>query len=532
MNHKPQSRDRAKLAIHAAYMAQLSAAWRRLNRATNDPERAQRARFAQIMSGLRAQPYGQHHHLERAHSPEQLQRLAPIIRYDDLEPWITRQYHGELEVLSAHGLTMFERSSGSSAANKLIPYNSALLAEFGQATEAWLFDLYIHRPNLLGTRSYWSISPATKQRERSPGGSPIGVEDDTEYFNPLIRWALKQLMVGSGALAKEPDLERWRDHTLIALLEAHDLGFISIWNPSFLTLLMEHAQTHIERLSDALSAPRAAQVRRTLDAYGAFVPESIWPELQLISAWSDASARHFIPALRAFFPNVELQPKGLLATEGVITIPWTRAKANLLAIHSHFYEFIDLDAPHDAPKLAWQLKPGAQYSPLLTTSAGLLRYELRDVVRCVGHHQKTPTLRFEGKLDRSSDMCGEKLNARLVEQGVEGCVREVGVRYQFLLLAPTLEPSPHYTLYIESDASEAQLDLLAARLERHLERSHHYAHCIELGQLKPLTVTRVIHGAKTYMEVLARHGLRAGDIKPSQLDHRQIWHGQFQTAKG
>lgn len=515
--------------VHAAYMAQLYPSWRRLMRSLADPERAQRARHARIMALIAEQPYGQTIGLKPGMSVEAFTLTAPIVRYDDLEPWIMRIARGERQLLSADGVTMFERSSGSSAASKLIPYNAALLAEFAQATQAWLFDLFWHRPALIGKGSYWSISPVTQARQKSEGGIDIGVEDDTEYFDPLTRWALKQMMVAPSQLARETSFERWRHRTLIHLLEAKRLGFVSVWNPTFWTLLMRYAEQHIEELIAGLSAGRARTVSSSLDAHGAFSPEHIWPHLGLLSTWADASARHFLPELRALMPTVELQPKGLLATEGVITIPWSAARANILAIQSHFYEFIELDAAHGAIKYAWQLEPGKAYSPLLTTSAGLIRYELRDVVRCVGHHHKTPLLRFEGKLDRTSDLCGEKLNARQVEEALARASDKLP--YKFALLAPSRTPSPHYKLYIEAQASKAARAALAQELEARLRQNHHYAQCQTLGQLGPLEVVLVIDGAKTYLETLRAHGMRAGDIKPSQLDHRLIWDDQFTQPK-
>ena len=52
------------------------------------------------------------------------------------------------------------------------------------------------------------------------------------------------------------------------------------------------------------------------------------------------SAR-FLPELRALFPGVEIQGKGLLATEGVISIPLMGRPAPVPAVTSHFLEFLD-----------------------------------------------------------------------------------------------------------------------------------------------------------------------------------------------
>ena len=521
---------RAKRALHVAYLSGLAGAWRRLIQALPHPERAQRARLAAILPALAEQPYGRSLGLDKARSAEDLQRVCPVQRYEALEPWIDRLARGQRQTLSAHGVTLLERSGGSSGVDKLLPFNAAFLAELGQATDAWLFDMYATRHALLGTTAYWSLSPVTKARQMTQGGVPIGVEDDTEYFSPMIAWALKQLMAVPGQVARQTDFERWRHATLVHLLEARDLGLISIWNPTFLTLLLEHARDHIEELLDAVEAPRARALRALLDARGAFEVEAIWPKLGLISTWADASARHFIPGLRELVPHVELQPKGLLATEGIITIPWSAARGNVLAINSHFYEFVDLEHPEAPPRFGWQLELGRAYSPLLTTSAGLARYDLRDTVRCVGFCHATPLLRFEGKLDRTSDLCGEKLTLGQVDRALTQAAHDLGARYRFALVAPSRQGGPHYRLYVELEQGPQRAAALARRVDDLLGQSHHYGHCRQLGQLGPLQGHAVRRGDQTYLEVLRQQGQRAGDIKPAPLDHRLIWDDQFQPA--
>ena len=79
---------------------------------------------------------------------------------------------------------------------------------------------------------------------------------------------------------------------------------------------------------------RAAELRR-------LAPDAltrIWPRLGLISCWGDAHAALHLDELRRSFPGVEIQPKGLLATEAFVTIPFDDRTP--LAIRSHFFEFL------------------------------------------------------------------------------------------------------------------------------------------------------------------------------------------------
>jgi hypothetical protein len=116
---------------------------------------------------------------DRICTREEYQARVPIVDYDALEPFIERVASGERQVLTQAPVRMFERSSGSSAANKLIPYTDQTLREFSASTAPWLYDLYRAYPRLNGRRSYWSVSAAARKKEHTAGGIAIGMPRPT-----------------------------------------------------------------------------------------------------------------------------------------------------------------------------------------------------------------------------------------------------------------------------------------------------------------------------------------------------------------
>jgi hypothetical protein len=112
------------------------------------------------------------------------------------------------------------------------------------------------------------------------------------------------------------------------------------------------------------------------------------------------------------FPGVLIQGKGLLATEGVVSVPLVEHGSCVAAATSHFFEFMEhLGSP---PRLLHELEENHEYAVLLTTGGGLYRYRLGDRVRVVGFASNTPLLEFLGKEDGISDLCGEKLSPAFV----------------------------------------------------------------------------------------------------------------------
>lgn len=198
-----------------------------------------------------------------------------------------------------------------------------------------------------------------------------------------------------------------------------------------------------------------------------------------------------------------------------------------MAVNSHFLEFINLDHPSQTPCLAHELREGGAYSPILSTGGGLYRYHLKDVIECVGLAEATPRVRFAGKLDRVSDLCGEKIHANQVEAGLNLARAQLGLDWRFAMLAPVHGASPHYRLYIDADLNAGQLRRIGQVLESHLATGHHYATCRRLGQLGVLQVQPVDHGWQVYQRTLVEAGQRAGDIKPTALDARHDWGRAF-----
>jgi hypothetical protein len=518
--------------LNGALVGTLFSAWRRFSRALARPERTQQALLSELVRRNRGSAFGREHGFEQIRSVAEFRRRVPVRDYEAFAPYVARIARGESRVLTEEPVRMLERTSGSSSTNKLIPYTSRLLGEFSSATGPLLFDLYRRKPGLLRGSSYWSVSPVTRKREYTQGGLAIGFEDDSEYFSPLERWALSRLMSVPKGVAQLSDIEQWRFATCRHLLADGHLGLLSVWSPTFLTILMETLEQRLPELLSAVPRARAHEVQRGLDRAGMLSGKALWPRLCAISCWSDGPSADFVPALAAYFPGVAIEPKGLLATEGVVSFAFGEHQASALAVTSHFLEFIDLEAPDGEPRLAHELRAGGRYSPLVSTGGGLYRYHLKDVVECVGHVGRVPRIRFVEKLERTSDLCGEKLHASVVREAIDSARGALGLSHRFAMVAPVkADKHVHYRLYVESDADERALAQLSVHVEQSLRKSHHYDYCRTLGQLGALDVARVTRAAHVYERTMRERGLRAGDIKPTCLDGDAAWDARFGHAE-
>lgn len=506
-------RTRFEVANALAAIGHAGAAWR-FREAIRDPAASQQRVLSRIVAANAGSAFGRHHGFSRVRTPEDFRRAVPLADYDAHAPWIDRALQGEENVLTTEPVLMFEKTSGSAGAAKYIPYTGALRAEFQRATGAWLFDLWRAVPGLRGGGAYWSVSPAAREREVTPGGHPVGFADDTEYFDPLTRWVLGQLLIVPGSVAHAGSMDEVRYATLRLLLATEDLALISVWNPSFLTLLLRAVETFRDRLAADLPPDRAGLVARPFDEIDW---KAVWPRLALISCWADSSAALFLPETTRLFPGVPVQGKGLLSTEGVVSIPLVGYPGAALAVTSHFLEFLPegADPASSGTYLAHELDAGGRYCVAITTGGGLYRYLTQDVVEVVGRLDRDPLVRFVGKLDHVSDLCGEKLAAMHVERILADLVPEGSA---FAMLAPEAEPAPHYALFLEGAAAPE-----VAALDARLRENPHYAYCRDLGQLGPPRVVPVCDGQRSYLAGCEALGQKPGNVKPVALHRALGW---------
>lgn len=485
----------------------------------------------QLIKILRANEntvYGKKYHFSSIHSAEEFQKKVPSVTYEDLLPFLKRMQEGEEGVLTAEQIRLFEPTSGSSSASKLIPYTDGLKSEFQEAIQPWIYDLYTRHPGIMKGKSYWSITPAASKKQYTKAGIPIGFEEDMEYFGKLEQLLMNLIFVKPKADSQECDMDMFYYNTCLELLKAHDLSLISVWNPTYLLLLLDFMKDRSGDLLKALAPWRRRTVEQALKT-GRF--DSIWPHLTVISCWCDAAASGYRSTLEELFPHTAIQPKGLLATEAFMTIPWRGADGGVAGIYSHFFEFCNTSTGLFSRYS--KLTRDTTYEILLTTMGGLYRYRIGDIVKVTGYDTESgmPVLRFVGRDNKVSDLFGEKLSERFVQDILNTYIPPD----RFCLLAPE---GRRYVLYLEQPAGEGALhcrhsqspdrNSLAGTIEQKLCQNFHYAYCRRLGQLKPLQIRFISgHPRKDYLEACVRHGQKLGDIKPSLLSTRQGWKNIF-----
>jgi hypothetical protein len=505
---------------------------------------------------------GKRYHFDQIHMPDDY-KIIPLSEYDDYATPISEIKAGQPSVLTRDPVQILQPTSGSTRATKLIPYTRSLRAQFKAAIDPWIATLFLAHPSLLLGRHYWSISPSTSPPVDSTSKVRVGFADDAEYLGFVQRLLARALFVVPPEIARVTDPAAFEYLTLLFLCRERNLRLISVWHPSFLTVLLKALPVHYDsiihdidsgtltrelnlppQLRDAFKsrlspAPRRAGELRPIDLMTPDWPQRLWPALRLISCWTDGISEPWVSELARGFPRAIIQGKGLTATEGIVTFPLGKNGQKVLAVRSHYYEFAEVDT--DVLRNAWELETGREYGVILTTGGGFYRYRLHDVVRVTGFHNQAPCLEFLGRDNLVSDLVGEKLNARHVEACLRAVERDWGRRFSFAMLAPQVEGAEAvYVLYAQIDGrndgasgggglnAAGDYQHVAAKMESDLCRNYHYHHARQLGQLQPVRIFRIDRDAElSYRRHLQGKGMKAGEIKFQALSSDRSWGGVF-----
>ena len=498
--------------------------------------------------------FGKEHQFRTIGSVEEFRRSVPVTTYEDYLDAINRIARGEKGVLTTESVELLEPTGGSTTGEKLIPYTNGLKRSFQRAIRVWMWDLLSQCRSVREGYAYWSISPLANQRRSTESGIPIGFDDDSAYLGRHERVLLSKTLAVPPQVAACKSVPVAQYATLFYLLNCRKLGLISVWSPTFLSEMLASLQLHWESLCDDLdtgvirhdyidslaehlqepippSPERAAEIR-ALMGQGQLPRDwvsQVWPELSLVSCWADGPSAPFARKLADSLPGIEIQPKGLLATEAVVSVPLLGRCGAGLAVRSNFLEFQPVDelgSPcEDVLLLADELRPGGRYRVIVTTPGGLYRYQMKDEIEVVGFYDQIPLARFLGKADRVSDIVGEKLSEAFVCQVLECEFHNHDVVPHYYDVMAECDGERCYVLRIadsELAGDSSRLTALREDLERAFRRNPGYRYARELGQLGHMRISiitpraaRELHEKRT--KELVQTGTRHGDIKPSIL---------------
>jgi hypothetical protein len=515
----------------------------RFDDATWDPRAAQEAKLLELTERNARSDYGREQGFERIRSIEDYQSAVPPNTYETLEPHIQRILAGEKKVLTADDALMFATTSGTTGNAKYIPVTPSYLHEYSHGVHVHTYRMFTDFPDLLDGKL---LVPSSNDVEGvSEGGLPYGAISG--YLTKTQPKPIKRFYALPYELCKVKNVES-KYYLTLRNAVPEDIRLIVMPNPSSLTLLADKMALLGEELvhdirhgtlnpayADGVpksllegftpDSNRADELAQLLRRTGELTPREVWPNLRLLSCWKGGTMPLYLRKLPAAYGDLPVRDLGYMASEGRGATPLVNSGAGgVLNVTSHFFEFLpeeQRDDPNATFLTADELESNREYFIYLTTSAGLYRYDINDVVRVVDFYRQTPVIQFVRKGQGMTNITGEKLTESQVTGALVDTVDSRGFDVQHFTAAVEWGEPPRYAFYCELGESmtRERSAELATALDRALSaRNIEYEAKRESQRLGPPVLKRVAPG--TYQALRQKRvaeGAPEAQVKIPQL---------------
>lgn len=499
--------------------------------------------------------FGRLHGFASIKTPRDYQRQVPIQTWRTLESLVDRICLGEQNVLTAEPVVLLHQTNGTTGKCKLIPVTARCNRLQALGYRMWVYKALLDNPAMLREKVVGMVS--AEFAGRVPCGLPFGYVSGNVFTSRMPAF-VRRAYAYPYAVIEIPDPEA-RRYTLMRLALQQDCSFVFTGNPGALLLLFELADRRSEGIirdihdgtlacADQVPAPILAIVRPLLRAEPARAqelarlrrlrrklrPVDYWPGLAVVACWLAGTVGRFSHHLSDWIgSDTALRDVGYMASEGTFSIPQDNGDpGGLLSLHSTFFEFVpvpEFGRPDATALLAHEVEEGGEYQIILTTTGGLYRYAINDIVRVVGRHGNAPLIQFLHKGENVRNIAGEMLNADQVLSAVAAATNALGFCYRHLQVKADLAAN-RYVFHIEPLRKTGQCPpaALAAALERELGRaSEMYLGFREESALKSCRVKFMQSGwLNTLLAEATAKGLRESQFKAAlfvdAVDHEEM----------
>lgn len=485
----------------------------------------QEKRLECILSMVRGSAFAKDHGLDRVHTVRDLKQALPVAPYERMAPYIERLKIGEKTALFTRDtpLIMFAMTSGTTRSPKYIPVTAASLAEYRRTWAIWGCALADQHP-LVPFGGVINLASGFRS-SITAGGIPCG--SISGLIVSVMHGSLRLTNCLPPCVNDVPD-SRLRQYLALRLsLPRRDTMMVTTANPSTLISFahrLDQEKEHLIRdIRDGtlhkqslyparvwekierrihVKLPNLARELEQIVKRGPLYPQAAWPMLSVAGVWTGGTLRPYLADLPRYYGNVAFRDHGLSASEGRMTIPLDGGEApGVLCVDGPFFEFVpESEIGKECPDtlLAHELEVGTKYNLVVTTSGGLIRYDMQDIVECQGFIGSAPLLAFLHKGLQIANITGEKITGWQVTEAVSVASQALGARISEYTLAPVYGDPSFYALLVEESPANTAIksSRFSQRVDEALQEFNvEYRDKRSSGRLDPIRLVFIPQGA-------------------------------------
>lgn len=487
------------------------------------PEATQHRKLSDILRANEHTEYGRRCGFSAVRDARQYGEVVPLMTSDDLAPYVERLMSGERGLLTIEPPLYYTRTSGSGGKHKHIPITNSYKKDFQKTVHTALGHLYLKFPKAFTGRALYFVGT----RRYEVAGDLLDIGSMSGYNFTELPALLRSIYAWPYELFEVADITT-RSYLALYIGMVSDTSLVAGIFPAPLVYLLRELEARAPELAIDLrdgtlrfagtlteqqraffsryATPRPDIAKRLSAAIGRPPHEltrAAFPMLNLVYCWKTASAELYIPELaRRVGPDVPIRDAIYAASEAWCSIPLgDDVQGGALAIESAFYEFIPeaaFEAGSRTPLTVGELEHGERYFIVVTTTSGLYRYLLGDVVEVCGRYRATPMIRFVRRRGGVVNLVGENVDEDHVVVSIRGAAARLGIEPTWFAWAPvTTETPPRYRMWLEtSDAlGPEKLRAMAEAVEREVDQvAMDYGRVRRAKLLAPLELVSVSAG--------------------------------------
>jgi hypothetical protein len=442
------------------------------DRATWSPRQWQEKKLTAILARNADTAFGRAHGFARIRGIRDYQARVPAQTYDTLQPYVERAMKGEEGVLTADNPVMFVTTSGTTGRVKYIPITPSYLHEYSHGLHVHTYQVLADFGDILEGKVL--VSSSSDAEGTTASGKPYGAISG--YLTRTQPSFLRRSYVVPYEVCKVKQIDQKYYLTLRHALAA-DVRYVVTPNPSSLLMLAEKMNAYADQLIEdirygTLTLPpgaespmltsalakdprRADELASILRSSGRLEPFEAWPNLRALSCWKGGTMPLYLRKLPEHFGDVPIRDLGYMASEGRGATPLVNAGAGgVVSLTSHFFEFVPAEQREFAePQFLTcdELEANREYYVYFTTSGGLYRYDINDLIRVVDFYRNTPVIEFVRKGEGITSITGEKLTESQVTAALLDVTSRYGFDVQHFTACVEWSDPPYYAMYCELD---------------------------------------------------------------------------------
>lgn len=366
------------------------------------PETAQTTRFQRLLRGTLGTAFADEHGLTAAVDLQGWRAAIPVRTHAEYVRWLDRIESGEPGVLTSEKVLQLVQTSGTTGKPKRLPVTATWAASVSAAQRLWVLGLLRDDEQLAGGSAFSIVSPAVS--EYTPSG--LGVGSNTGRMFVAQPWWVRWRAPVPYEVYCINDIET-RQYAILRHALAADVRSWTAANPSSVLLYARRLREWWDELSADLMDGTLKRLGQRGLARRSLGSEPVFPwNLRRINCWLGGPAGYFaarIPA--ALGRDVPMREAGVTASEGYFAVPVDDGDP-VAWLDGHLLEFIGEDGQ---ARWAWEVEVGQEYRLVVSTEAGLFRYDLGDVVRITGFCGRVPRLVYVRRAGNELSAVGERI---------------------------------------------------------------------------------------------------------------------------